>query len=777
MEFYRMRLRFSAIFFLTLVGTFWGTCAFARLSGSLEWDYAHYNAKQGGIEVADATSFAQRYTLLLQRQGAFMNGRGGRYDLALGGEWFGVNTNQEIFGANADVNLNRAKLLYTGDILFAPGGLPFRFHAYGRDMHRSRFQDDGFYSDGSFDQLYLSQPESSVLTPHIITDVIDGDHMEYGASMVLGIKNGSYLGRYRDLLSHFPKLYVDYRETHVDDAVSTTPEKYRDRELAFVSLNKKHNWFHYRFFEHKDYIDPTEDYAEHFYLLGTVDQNMRREWVNLTNWVQLSADGSYLMEENPRNIQGDENKYALNVFTKTQRSSWRSTMLSRFWRYEKPNDLERYLEVPVFADGDYDRDNSWRFQIIGRRELQIQTFALVSSQRKKDDIYSAGRWETNRTTSYITAPELAIESKYGDYGEGGAVRTGVEYYSNRNKRPVYDLFSGLSLAYFWGAPDTWMGPIVPKDTSLAELVGRFNLAKNMTARTRVGMESQLIIGSGTLDEQVTDYIRPTILATMAASQNSLTPQIDGTAFRGTGLFFVDNESVNRIRNRVEVGFDYFGADADTSTQFFLRHRLSQSKSNYSYDIKSEYLVGDGLSAGVTSNVFNVALTPSDFDGMSFSNGSLLTLTPNRNNTLAFSAWYDWRDSKVYGQGQRIALTQDYRYSRFVQAGLIRKLYELSQYLDYELMDPAGTAIFQAVALTGVADYFPANWLRLGTKVRWQRDLEVATDDIGFGLYSDIDFSLLNVGLEYEYGMRTVGDNGTPLDRDEQRWKISIKKTF
>ena len=62
-------------------------------------------------------------------------------------------------------------------------------------------------------------------------------------------------------------------------------------------------------------------------------------------------------------------------------------------------------------------------------------------------------------------------------------------------------------------------------------------------------------------------------------------------------------------------------------------------------------------------------------------------------------------------------------------------------------------------------------------MRWQHDIADGQDDVGFGLYTDFKVSLLNVGLEYEYGMRTVDDTGGALDRDEQRWQVSIKKTF
>jgi hypothetical protein len=769
-----MCLRFLLISTVTLVSVFYSTCAFARLSGSLEWDYTQYNAKQDGVKVADQSSFAQRYTLMLEKQGLLMNGRGGRYDLALGGEWFSVDIDQKNLGANSNVKLDRAKMLYRGELIFSPAGLPFYFRAYGRDMHETQFLDNT--PVGSFDEFYLSGPRASVLTPGIYTDVNDGNHFEYGASLTVGIKNGSYLGRYRNILSSFPKLYVDYRETQVRDLTSLSPENFVNRELAFVSLNKKHNWFHYRFFEHKDKIDPAQDYTDSIYLLGTVDQNMRREWVNLTNWIQLSADGSYAVEENPRNTQADEKKYALNLFAKTYRSNWRSNVLSRFWRHETLGELERYLEVPLFAEGNVNRDNAWRLRLIGSRDLTHRPFVVGATETTEDRAFSSFRWETNRSTAYVLSPEMAVESKFGDFGEGGAVRTGLEYYSNRDKKPAYDLFSAISLAYFWGSPETL--PLTPRrDTDLLEIVGRYDLAKNLTPRTRVGVESLLSLATGTQDASVTDYITPVTVSSFAASQSSMiNSSIDGTVWRGKGLLFFSHKGINRLNNRLEAGVDHLSG-TDSQTQFVFRHRLDKDAAIYSFSSASELLYGDSLSANVTSGVFGASLTSGDFDGMSFSNATVLRMTPNRNNYMQITGEFDWLDPDAGDSSNRIALTEEYRYTGFQRSGLVRRLYELSQYLDFERFDPPGARLYQAVALTALVDYFPTFWSRLGTKVRWQRDLEVSTDDIGVGLYTDIYFSRLSVGLEYEYGLRTVGDNGTPLDRDEQRWAVSIRKTF
>ena len=120
--------------------------------------------------------------------------------------------------------------------------------------------------------------------------------------------------------------------------------------------------------------------------------------------------------------------------------------------------------------------------------------------------------------------------------------------------------------------------------------------------------------------------------------------------------------------------------------------------------------------------------------------------------------------------------QEYRYSRYLQRGIARRLFELNQYLDYERFD-TGVSVYDAMSLTGLLNYYPTSWSRLGCKVRSVNYLDLSSVDTGIGLYSDFNFSLLSVGLEYEYGMRTADDTGMVLDRDEQRWSVSIRKTF
>ena len=207
--------------------------AWARLDGEVEWGYAHYEQSGDGGEEASASHFTQRYSLMYSTKGLLGGGRLGYYDLGIGTEWGAFETDYLGKSLSNDAN----KYLYGGVLHFAPGGLPFRLHAYSFDTQKIR------YSASRMSSLGLSSfsTGSSLFNPGIVTTLSNGQTISSGIQFIAGIRNGSYLGKYRELLSKWPRLLVDYRDIYRRDMTSDHPQKYRDRNLAFVSLNKKDN--------------------------------------------------------------------------------------------------------------------------------------------------------------------------------------------------------------------------------------------------------------------------------------------------------------------------------------------------------------------------------------------------------------------------------------------------------------------------------------------------------------------------------------------------------
>ena len=104
-------------------------------------------------------------------------------------------------------------------------------------------------------------------------------------------------------------------------------------------------------------------------------------------------------------------------------------------------------------------------------------------------------------------------------------------------------------------------------------------------------------------------------------------------------------------------------------------------------------------------------------------------------------------------------------------------HDIKEYLNLEVFDLDDGRNFQVIMFALLGNYYPTTWSRLGAKVRTQHDLELHSSETGIGIYADLDFTKLDVNLEYEIGMRTDDDLGTIMDRDEERWQINVRKIF
>ena len=189
----RAKLCLGVLFALVLCFS-WSGVSEARLRGDLSLVYRDYESKQDGGQDVNISQFSQRYSVFWDKKGLIKGGRAGRYDLGLGYEW--LSTATEFNGDDDDVS--DGKLLYKGDITVAPGGLPFRLHAYSYDTASA--------SQGNFE---LS---GGILDPKFDGLVGAGESRKTGLTLLLGIRNGNDLGRFREVLSKYPRLISEYKE-------------------------------------------------------------------------------------------------------------------------------------------------------------------------------------------------------------------------------------------------------------------------------------------------------------------------------------------------------------------------------------------------------------------------------------------------------------------------------------------------------------------------------------------------------------------------------------
>lgn len=719
--------------------------AMAEISGTAEMRYADYERKIDGNKTIDANTFAQQYSVMWEKSGTLNGGRGGDYDLALGAEWSSFDT--EINGENFD--LDTSKILYRGNLLLAPGGLPFRLNAYSYDLHQSQFLND------TVPALQLGR-----VNPEITTDIANGQHIVTGVTLFVGIRNGSYLGRYRDVLSQVPRLLLDYREHYVRDREGITPQHYRERDLAFVSLNKKDNWFHYRYTDFKDFEDKSgeEDYVEKTYLLGTIDHQQIRRWINMTNWIQVSADGSYTTTDRIRSVnQPVTKRYDFNLFSKYRRSNWDAANFTSFQRVTEGSRISKYLDAPFFANGEFDRNTAWRFQFIGMRDRD--EYIDGRAQRDEDDVYLSTRVDTFRQSRYIMSPKFEIENKTGDQGKGFASRAGLEFYSNSRYNPKYDLFGSYSLARFDGT--STQGNDV--DAWEQEAIARVDT--NLNALTRVGAEQRLVYSTGTTEKDVTIHIQPysndSLEGTLDEFQSTL-----GNTLRSTSTLRGELNTTWRMNNTLELVFDYIDSDGTTDQQFILRHRLDYDHRALNVRMTNEIIDGNNPYAGETGDVLvsggrlgTVDTTYENMTSVNYSPGRAWEATGRLNLT-----WEDGDGGSTTDTDLRQMLT----YNHYTVNGMVRKLAMVRQEILYERFVDIDDHVNDGLRFTLLGEYYPTRRTLFGGSFRYE-NVNSQQDTYLYFLYAGVNFEKLQLRFEYEYG--------TEENVDEQRWEVNVRKVF
>lgn len=725
------------------------------LSAAAEWRYGQSQIDVDGEETVDNSHFFQQYSVLYEKVGLLQGGRGGSYDFSLGFEW----TKLDGEDGDEDIDADARKFLFRGDVLLAPGGLPFRLHLYSHDLARTQ---EAFNSDDGDSILGINDP----------VDLYNGTHITTGATLLVGIRNGSYLGRYRDYLSMFPRLLMDYSQTVVHDPDRKIPVHYRNRNLAFVSLNKKDNWFHYRYTDFVDFEEKSgkNNFVEKTWMLGTIDHALMRQWINLTNWLRISADGSYNVRDRAL-TDTPERSYDLNLFATARRAAWQGGTFTTFQRLIEENDLavNKTLEVPVFLNGELSRNTSWRFRLIaaGDRHDPFGSPSATFEQTNEENLYASGQIETFRQGRYILAPRLDAEIKRGNQGEGVNARAGLEFYTNSRYGLPHNLFVAYSAARFSGTGEEGD----ETDFWESDLTARVDY--NPGRRVRTGLEQRLVAGWGDLDNTATSYITPQSTLGLDGRENSGAKA--GNTFHSITTWFGQYTAPSRLSNRVQLGYDYLSAETGDDDRLTVTHALHYDSRRVRLEMTNEWVLGTtpGQDANLGSDSLGTVGSGATAR-QSLSHRSSVRYSPGRAWETNAAADAEWRD---VGEGSitRWRFDQDYRYSFFTGNGIVRKLAELGEEFEYERVKGVGQAARSETVLTLVGQYFPTKWSRLGLKVSYRALEPEATDEIAAFLTTGLDFEKLQVSFDYGYGTRTAG--AVEARRKEHRWDVAVKKVF
>jgi hypothetical protein len=697
----------------------------ANISGAVGYSVSRLEKTSDSGNV-DTTNFLQKYSILYSRENSLLKGRLGSYNVALGYSWFVADSKR-----NGDSSsFSAGKLLYRGEIVLAPGGLPFQLTAYRKDLLKpnatSREITDGIFADRVYDGVY------------------DGETVQTGVSLLVGIRNGSYLGRYREVLSQYPRVLMDYKQLDVSSSFGEDVTDFTQKNLAFISLNKKDNWFHFKKYEYTDHVDSRNNSEATEILLGTIDHRNRRHWINLTNWLLLSVDGSQKTYRS--NGSGNTStRWALNNF---YRAAYNDVSASAFLSYSRLSsageyDLDQTLSIPLsLTKNEYERTWNSRFIFQQREEMQSATLTEENS-----NVLWTGDVLLNKQERTLIRPRLSLTTKYGDWGEGRAAGAGFDWYSNSRMRPKLSWFLQSDTQFFEGTTEDGL--------SASYLDQRFRgVARGVfTRRFPWSFTQTLNFGFGEYHSGIVDYMSPYIVQSEDKA---------GMAFRSESRATIGYTSATGLANKLSASFTYTRASGDNDWGVRLRHTLDYRKKSLSLRTNTFFstLQSDVDDDSNEENTHNWQVMHST--RVKYQLGRLMTLGGRLNYSRVNMKNIQEQDISL---GETVTM---HFYRRNLRRG--HKMLDLSQGIEFEREEN--------LASGSVSDYYKF-WL---SAVYHYNRITTLGSRLGYDYYRpgnnqfvsrnwlSINYPLLTMRLAYNYGTNDAGVT-------EHLYEASVNKKF
>lgn len=770
------------VLILTLVVTIGSAHALApSLSGSALVGMQAYQGESAGVE-QNATSFYQQYSVMLTQQGQLYGGRAGAYKLMAGYEINMIAPTSKLNGVrDPEVSdVTTTKPFYNGSLVVAPGGLPFRLTLFAADTKRSTFRDNGKYvSFGTGSQSGESSDSSGhLLTPNLYNDLSNGTQRVVGGVLLIGIRNGSYLGAYRDVLSQLPRLLIDYKQEDVKDLHSSFNQtNYRVRDLAFVSLNKKDNWVHLRMQDFSDFVDPKNNTSTQQVMIGTIDHLLARQWINLTNWIKLSGDLSYTIE---KKVEEDEKDiYNVNMLAIAQRQNIAASVFTQFNRQNNGKTITTETTIPVHVSVDFNRDTLLRSRLIYKSEDSsfvegrlLNDNDLWSMKRGNSEIYLDNQLELERSRPIVVKPRLEIAVNNEENLEDAlAVRLGAEVSSNNRLNKAFAWLGGYKLTAVQRknkSPEN-----SNSDTYLQnDIYGRID--KDLSHTLRVGGNVLLLNGIGAARENSSRIGTMSAgLSRMPSSNkdNSVESDYDGMLTFGSLGLYMDHR-YQRISNRLEFEYEFFSSKDISDQRTSLGHSFAFDATKHRIKWNSNLIIGDTPETPRTVDFDYLGATTTVKNYKKSWDSKLnYFYDPTRSVGCKLLGMVTGRDADI-----NYKISEELSYRFFTSNGIVRRIAEFSEEIGYEktyeALDARGVSLYARL----VASFFPTKYLfaKLSSETVFFMDSDALQQfqagEVGF------NFDKLNILASYVKSHKDRESEDLP-EVMEQRWEVKVQKLF
>lgn len=731
-------------------------CAFeaecvAGLSGEASLTYSSYegsndqydgNSQPVRREHSSTKSFVQNYSLMYDSSGTIYNSRVGHYNVLLGYNWTALDTKFNTTSSGAEsFNETRGHLLYEGNITLDPKEVPFRLNAYSHDLTQNSIAYSSGTSKGGF---------SSVFGPRVeAVGINDGLHIESGVTLVAGVKNGMTNG-YNEILRHFPMILLDYKDTINRDLRSLSPVDDRLTRLAFVSLNKKDNWFHYRHTLYHDYINPSFNFYENQVQLGTIDQYMTRRWIDFANWIKVSTDIQFSKHQSNRQANAVDN-IDLNLFVIGERKYWNASTYSSFSRVKAENNTISYQSsVPLYIAGIVSQDISWnaRASYRGNRDL-----AESGSDATFSNILSGYRVDAFKRAAFTLSQGFDVETSKSNTSDfltlsGSIETTSTSKYSNTT-----------SLAASYKIKSTSSGDTSTNATSdfLDQQINinwSYSLAKNV----RISASQSNSFTNGTSSSFSSGVSNSVTTLNLYSNPRNLEGASAGSkSYRSLSSITVSWQPEARLNTFFTINEDIYKSNSSgvsPATEIIAGGTFNTDTWKITENAK--------YSRGSREYIDNV-----DVD--SFSNNASLHYIHSRNFDSVVNASYSWSSSKGIVTNST-DIEQRLNYSYFSRLGISRKLFEVSESLEYTDGTSNSNRTFNKKILLGLK-YFPLKQLTLGGSIGYSFVTDPGDYSLVWNTSAVANFTMMQASLDYSHGIRKIDG------ARENRFTGNIRRSF
>lgn len=751
-----------------------------EVQGTLLYGTAQYRAEVDGQEAQKITTTYEQVALRYAVNGLLGDARMGKYTLMLGYEFSILDPSVSSYGIkDPEVEkITAKKPYYEGSFVLAPGGLPFRLSAYARDLHQTAFTSN---STRSLPVGLQGQDRPSLIEPDIFTGIENGTHRELGVTLLVGIRNGSYLGAYRDLLSQLPRLLIDYKQMEIRDlSHDFNMVNTRSRDLAFVSLNKKDNWIHLRRRDFVDYIRPHNNATQSQVLLGSIDHMLQRKWINLTNWIKISGDLSYNTETTIK-LPDPERSYQLNMMAISQRENMSTSVYSQFNRLNDGRFLDLHAELPIIVSVDFSRDTQLRSRFIyeanersfldGVTESSTDDNGVFTGvEESSRDCYLDTQLELRRSRRVISKSRFELEFLENSTTQDGlAVKASSEIRSNSHLYSAFNWLGGYALTAT-RTSDTALDE--SKSYLQNELYGRVD--KDVSRSLRIGGAGSLAIGSGKGRGLLTFRI-PVLsgkLQTGNGNGSEVDSSSDDSAITSGLLDLYLDHRYRQLGNRLSADYNFISTAGITKSQISLRHTLDYGVLNHKLGWSSSVNMGDnsGAPASLTFGFAGESNTTRT-SKISWDSRANYSYSPNRSTALTLLG-------AISSGAQTLSYTfsEKLLYRLFTSNGIVRRVAEFSEELGYEKVGVTADVRGDTVYGRFSAAYFPTKYLygklrsEIGGFMKSSALQQVHIGEVGF------DFEKLKLLASYSQGQKSRESESLP-EVNEQRWELQVKKIF